>query len=121
MWFEHKRHDVLAEMQQTLSRLKAGDPKTIEQLGSDPTSTLAGMSPDKRRKTAIRVLSDSIAEIEKIVARSTKMMRLERCLELDSLEETTSDKDAQKTSCTGFLKVNSRSLDEDHEWRSVRS
>jgi hypothetical protein len=30
-------------------------------------------------------------------------------------EETTSDKDAQKASCTGFLKVNSRSLDEDHE------
>jgi hypothetical protein len=50
MWFEHKRHDVLAEMQQTLSKLKAGDPKTIEQLGSDPTSTLAGMSPDERRK-----------------------------------------------------------------------
>lgn len=30
-------------------------------------------------------------------------------------QETTSDKDAQKASCTGFLKVNSRSLDEDHQ------
>lgn len=65
MWFEHKRQDVLTELKETLSRLKASDPKTIEQLGSDPTSALAGMSAAARRETAIRVLTDSIAEVEK--------------------------------------------------------
>ena len=65
MWFEHKREDVVSEMQNTLAKLKASDPETLKQLGSDPSSTLAGMAPEERRQTAIRVITDSIHDAEK--------------------------------------------------------
>jgi predicted phosphodiesterase len=60
MWSTHTQSDVIAEMQATLAKIESGDPATMAQLASDPTSTLAGMTPTSRQQAAIQSLSDAI-------------------------------------------------------------
>ncbi len=65
MWFHHSKNDIVSEMKATLEKLEAGDSETLDMLGSDPSSTLMGLSPAQRQAEAIRVLRDSIAAAQK--------------------------------------------------------
>ena len=60
MWFKHKKSDVQQELEDTLRKLKEKDAPTLEALASDPSSSLASLSPEERRVKAIETIECSL-------------------------------------------------------------